>query len=461
MMRSTNKTYNLFEFSDPVRYDGSIDTIDAFLDEIWRKREKVVFDFWETNKQNIDTPQRFIQFFRKNNTFRSTKYVGIIHYKGQVINLLPKIFDDGNTSEYKSNHIESIQRHILWWLSYCGKFKFPKSKSSFSSVKTDFFEIMVYLFASYTRDVLHKSIYQGYQEVEKDIPYMKGKLNVGNYVNRNLVNGNIHKLNCTYDSFEMDNQFNRIIKSVAKLLITFSKSKDNIKLLQEIIFILDEVKDVQASYNDCRKVRLNPLFDEMFTILDYCKLFLSNSTVLSYKNEFDVFAFLVPMEYIFEDFIYGFLKKELGELSVKSQQGTSKLTTDGAFQLRPDLVINLNGKKIIADTKYKMVYPGLVKNKKKGISETDMYQMLTYAVRNKADEIKLLYPSTVNDPDNEEVVNFNIKDEFALDSTINIRAHKLPIITENWKELDAGKSIEVCFEEATEKLRVKLKEVFI
>lgn len=459
-MKSVNKKYNLFEYADPVEFVGSIDSLDTFLDEIWQKRDVVVYDFWNTDNHNVKTPQQFIQFIRKNNTFRSTKYVGVIQYNGQVINLLPKIFDNGNTAAYTKTEIENIQRHILWWLSYCGKYKFPKSRTQFNSVKTDFLEILIHLFANFTQDTLNKSIYQGYQEIENNIPYMKGRLNVNKYVNNNLVNGNLHKLCCTYDSFEIDNLFNRIIKYVTKLLLVYTSSKDNKKLLQNILFLLEEVSDIKVTIHDCHKVRLNSLFKENYTILDYCKLFLSNSTVLSYKDELDVFAFLIPMEYVFEDFIYGFIKKELTDIKIKAQQGTTKLTTDGAFQLRPDLVIYLNDKNIIADTKYKKIYPTLSNDKKKGISESDMYQMLAYAVRNKVDEIKLLYPSTVLDSDEEETINFNIIDEFATETRVKIHAHKLPIIADHWQELDTKKNIDDLFIDTTEKLKTKLLAIF-
>ena len=395
-MKEKNKVYHLFEYAKPTEFTGGLDSfndLDAFLDEIWKKREKSSFNFWNKDNYEKHSPQHFIEFFRKNLTFRSTKYVGIIRYNGQTINLLPKIFDSDNSKGYSDNSIESIQRHILWWLSYCGRFRFPKSKSSFKSVKTDFFEVLIYLYASYTKQILSNSIYQGYQEINNELPFMKGRLDVSNYITHNIVTGNHHKLSCVYDSFEMDNLFNRIIKYVSKLLLNHSQIQDNKKLLREIVFILDEVEDIKASLQDCLKVKLNPIFKEMFTVLDYCKLFLSNSTVLSYKNDFDIFAFLIPMEYIFEDFVFGFIKKEMPELKVKSQEGTTYLTTDGIFKLKPDLVFNIKDRKVIADTKYKCAYYD-DNDKKKGILEADMYQMLAYAIRNKVTEIKLLFPST-------------------------------------------------------------------
>ncbi|MDX9694307.1 MAG: hypothetical protein RBT49_00795 [Bacteroidales bacterium] len=457
---------NLFEFSNRVDFFENdtldkIDELDIFLDNIWKKRERSVLNFWG-EENNKDTGQKFIQFDRKNKTIRSNKYVGIIKYKDDVINLLPKIFYKEDEKRINEEQVTIIQSHILWWLSYCRKFKFPKSFSSFNNKRANFFEVLIYLYASYTKEILGKMIYQAYEEVENDLPFMKGHIDFNKYISQNYISGNKHKLSCIYDSFEMDNTFNRIIKFVSKLLFNYASEPDNKRQLREILFILDDVTDIKATIYDCERVKINPLFAEMNVVLDYCKLFLSNSTVLSYKNQFEVFAFLLPMEYIFEDFIFGFIKKEL-DVKVKSQVGNSKLTEEGVFTLRPDLVFEITKnditKRIIADTKYKIIYPNDDSDKKHGISEGDMYQMLTYAVRNKVEEIKLFYPSTISAENNLLPVCFNIKDEFSGDAKINIIAYQLPIIA-NYDNKDSSfVSLEKSFGVLREILKDRIEDI--
>ena len=57
------------------------------------------------------------------------------------------------------------------------------------------------------------------------------------YINENISRGNWHKLSCIYDSFEIDNHFNRIIKYVANFLLQSTQRYDNRNLLSEIIFM--------------------------------------------------------------------------------------------------------------------------------------------------------------------------------------------------------------------------------
>ena len=244
---------NLFEYQNKQEFKGSHQGLEDFLDAIWNKREKYNY-YNDEDTDKIET-QRFLQFLHKTKELKSNKYIGVIHFEDKKINLLPKIFFD---SERDYSHIEitSIHNHILWWLSYCRKIKFPNYQTSLSSFKGDFFEILIYIFSKYTRELLSNSVYQQYEEIEDEHSFIKGRLNTNAYINENLAKGRWHKLNCTYDAFVMDNKFNRIIKYVSTLLFNATSNSDNKKNLREILFILDEVSDVRVTAADCLNINV-------------------------------------------------------------------------------------------------------------------------------------------------------------------------------------------------------------
>ncbi|MFC2176671.1 McrC family protein [Bacteroidota bacterium] len=414
---------NLFEYQNKEVLSDSFDGLEGFLDDVWKNREKSSF-YMDSEEKRVES-QRFLDFLHKSGQVKSTKYVGVIHFNGQKINLLPKIFFDGKT-EYGETEVCQMQNHILWWLSYCRKIKFPNYQASMGSMKSDFFEVLIYLFAKYTRELLNNSIYQQYEEVDRELSFIKGRLNTNEYIRENLSTGRWHKLNCTYDAFVMDNQFNRIIKFVTNQLFGVTGNAETKKHLREILFILDEVSDVPATASQCASIQFNPMFKDFETVRDYCYLFLSNSVSFNYKNELKLFAFLLPMEYVFEDFIFGFIDKELEEVRAKAQRSDTHLDEGKAFNLKPDLHLIVGSKSVIADTKYKIVYSD-EKDPKKGISQNDLYQMLAYAVRFKVEEIILFYPNTVNDQQ-ENSSELWIKDELAGGKSIRIRAFQLPVL---------------------------------
>jgi 5-methylcytosine-specific restriction enzyme subunit McrC len=481
--QNDERVINLYEYANSEPYEGDIEALESFLDEIWKKRpQQTALYPGITDEDQYDSSiaakQKFITFL-KDNYIKSRKYVGIIKYNRHTINLLPKIFFQNNSTEYSEEALNAIHANVLWWLSYCKKIKFPKTKSALSTIKSNFFEVLIYLFALYTKQALNNCMYQTYTEINNEIDFMKGRLDVNKYISDNLSKGRWHKLACIYDSFEFDNLFNRIVKCVANLLLGTSHNSENRQLLSEIIFILDEVSDVRATYSDCDKVNLNPLYEDLFTVLDYCKLFLANSVTFSYKDQFQVFAFLLPMEYVFEDFIFGFMETHLknieGLKNLKYQKSDlylaqlyedDQIVKDKVFNLQHDIYFEYKAKKIIADTKYKIIYnpDNETKNPdfKHGVSQADLYQLVSYAIRRKATDLYLLYPETLSERHSNKIeksVKFVIKDEFA-NKEIAVKIAKVPIIHHDFPTINPSIPLKNNFEKTATRLENRLCEIF-
>ncbi len=449
---------NLFEYQNKEILQNSSEDLERFLDEIWNSREKNSF-YYKNGDDKIES-QQFLQFLHKSNEIKSNKYVGVVHYEDKKINLLPKIFFDSD-KEYSTNEINQIQNHILWWLSYCRKIKFPNYQTSLGSAKSDFFEVLIYLFSKYTRELLNSSIYQQYEEVNRELSFIKGRLNTNEYINENLSKGKWHKLNCTYDAFVLDNEFNRIIKYVTTLLFNVTFSQDNKKNLREILFILDEVSDKRATTEQCARISFNPMFGEFETVRDYCQLFLTNCVSFDYKNDLKLFAFLLPMEYVFEDFIFGFIEKEIETVTAKAQRSDTYLDEAKTFNLKPDLFLITEGKSLIADTKYKIVYSD-ESDPKKGISQNDLYQMLAYAIRFEVDNIILFYPNTIKE-NQDNSTELTIRDTLANGKEISIKAFQLPILDSSLleKDLETNTDLNELFESTKDELKNKIEKILL
>lgn len=414
---------NLFEYQNKEPFPKTkSEDLEIFLEEIWAKREKS--SYYHNEEDYRVEQQRFIQFLHKTKTLKSNKYVGVIHFNDETINLLPKIFYTGK--QPSENDVKAANKHILWWLSYCRKLKFPNYLSGLNIEKADFFEILIYLYSKYTRELLNSSIYQTYTEVNKELSFVKGSVGFNEYINNNLTRGRNHKISCQFDAFEMDNDFNRGVKFVSKLLLSITKESQSKRHLNDILFILDGVKDVNISSDKMKRMTFNPMFSNFETVRDYCVLFLENSVSFNYKNSLKLFAFLLPMEYVFEDFIFGFIDKEIKEINAKNQVGSKHLDQQENFKLKPDLYLEFRNHKFIADTKYKIVYSE-EDDPKKGISQSDLYQMLAYAVRFNIKDIVLYYPNTImlQTPSSSEL---SIVDQLADSARIWIKSYQLPII---------------------------------
>ena len=150
------------------------------------------------------------------------------------------------------------------------------------------------------------------------------------------------------------------------------------------------------------------------------KMFLLNKVSSHNMGLSDALCFLFPAELLFEAFAAGFIRQNFKSTAKISTQARdlylTELVVDGEvignrFLLKEDIVVQIEDRIIILDTKYKEI-DRLSRIKKDsdrlGISDADMKQMAIYASRRGAKRLFLLYPlyrGTL--PDKTEVV-FNI-----------------------------------------------------
>jgi 5-methylcytosine-specific restriction enzyme subunit McrC len=459
------------------------DDLESVLDKIWGERNKYIpaenLYYKSTSKK-----QRFIDF--RKDSISPRNWIGTIHFRGSdteyTVNLLPKVFYNSNKKNYTSEETDIIFAHILWWLSGSEKQNYSSMESSLGALESNFLEVLVYIFSSYTLDVLSSTSYNYYESVEEELQTVKGQIDFNGYM-KNYAIGNRHILPCKFDSFQYDNQFNKIVKYVSSILKDFTKNKKTKSNLEEIIFILDEVEHISVTVEDCDKVILNPIYSEFKTILDNCRLFLSSLSVYKWKDDYSVFALLIPSEKLFENFIFGFLNESKNLISDniekvyrQSNVGRSHIAYEKNkpdnwhFKMYNDIIVKLNNlPSVIIDTKYKVIYKDneadeeevTISNKNNyTIKQSDIYQMSTYALTSGILKIGLWYPSTLGDSNDEVFPKLVIKEEFSGNhKEIEIHIAKLNIIHEKGLKMNVNGTLETIFQNTKNKLIAQISQV--
>lgn len=360
---------------------------EQYLHEVWRNRQK--FDSEENShwgsKALDEQKQQFFQF-GYDHRLQARNYVGVVQFEGLRIQVLPKIMRDRHLLDPQLQ-----QRNLLFWLSYCQRIRFPFGKANVDTLDTeDTLELLVYVFANLATELLSNQPLQAYQQLDETTSYLKGQLNMPAYIRNQLSTGRWHEFSCTHAPFVYDNLFNRIVKQVAQRLRYISTHPFNQNKLGELLFLLDEVSPQSVTAADCDKVSLNALQQDHADALQLCRLFLSNQVMDLDDDQSRNFCFLLPMEVIFEDFIAGFIEAHFPEWKATKQATDYLATTDGKpiFQIRNDLYFP---NRLIVDAKYKTLQPT---DDKFGISQSDMYQMVAYALKRNCFRVMLLYPQT-------------------------------------------------------------------
>lgn len=400
-----------------------------YLSGVWQNRNRYVESSEELTEEEQQEEriqrQRFFDF-TVDGKISARNYVGVVQYDGIRIEVYPKIF-----AEDEAENTKLWQLNMLYWLSYCRKVKFPFSFADVSKLQfDDFLELLIYIFANFTEDVISNQPFQAYHTVGEETPFLKGRISFEEYTKNNLTTGKWQNFFCNHEPFVYDNLFNRIVKYVTKRLLAVSENYLNQERLNEILFILNDVSDIPCSANDCDKVKLNPLFAEHKHILDLCRLYLSNQVIDLEDKDSNNFCFLLPMEYIFEDFIFGFVSDKWPVLNIRSQSTDYLALRKGSsvFQIRNDIYIP---EKLIIDTKYKIRSNN--DGMKAGVAQSDLYQMISYALRRNCRNVLLLYPATVNSSATD--ATFSIPSAM-LSGDIEIDVRNINIVFNNLQDAD-------------------------
>lgn len=388
----------LREFGKFKELPRNIDNVKfrSFINNCWHNRYSLYDDNYLLNEDKKE--QRFLIF--DGNKIKARNYIGFINYEGENITIYPKIFDEKIPEDRMDSYLIT---NLIYWITNSEKIKLPFSKTNldFNNIN-NFMEIFIYLFAKYTADLIYENPFNNYEEVEEELEFLKGRLNTSIYLKENLSTGRWNKFNCIHEPYRYNNKFNQIIKYVSKLLLNETKNKESISYLENINFILDEVEDINCTVYDCNQIKLSRVQEKYNLVLSFCEMFLGNSSIFKANNEKKLnFCFLVPMELVFEDFVYNFMKMKLSKNFKEITKQKSSLYlgdlyindnfVSKAFNLKQDIFIrDLEDNISILDTKYKildsMQYP------KFNISQGDMYQMISYAAKSGSKNLVLVYP---------------------------------------------------------------------
>ncbi len=386
-------------------YSAKIPDLVDYLSHVWENRNMYVDNIEEENTEENVTNEKVQKqgffSFSHDNKITAHNYVGAIQYEDIRIEVMPKIFE-------KSEKADSgkWQLNLLYWLSYCRKIRFPFSFATVSDLHfDDYLEVMIYVFANHTAEVLFTQPYQSYQSIEEETAFLRGRLSFDNYAKHNLSTGKWQNFQCIHEPFAYDNLFNRIVKYVSKRLLAVSSNFATREKLNGILFLLDDVSDVLCTASDCSKVKLNSLYEEHGHILELCRMFMSNLVIDMQNEQSKNFCFLLPMEYIFEDFIFGFISEKFPELNIVSQSSDYLARREGkkVFQIKNDMYIK---DRLIIDTKYKK--RDSPNDPKAGVSQNDIYQMIGYAISRNCKNVLMIYPEVGIERAASDAVSFEI-----------------------------------------------------
>ena len=250
---------------------------------------------------------------------------------------------------------------------------------------------MIYFFPKYLQAALRKGLYKEYQRFFHNDSHVKGAVDVGNHLKKNLpFTGNIAY---TTREFTYDNPLMQLIRHTIEYI---KNQKGFGVLLDSNRENMTEITRVTSSYklaDRAKIIRMNKIkpirhayFREYRKLQELCLMILSREKHgLGYQEQ-KIHGILFDVAWLWEEYIYTLLPKGFLHPRNKEKKGGILVFSGGKRKVYPDFYDR--ERKIVLDAKYKKL-----EDTEKRINREDLFQLISYSYILEAEKAGLIFPS--------------------------------------------------------------------
>lgn len=327
--------------------------------------------------------------------------VGVLMTKtGCVLEILPKT-EDGI-------EVEASRKLLLSMLYRSGRLPILVGRSSPTEVsRLPLTESLVELFLDAVMFLAKRGLASSYQTHKETLPCVRGRIDFQGFIRRGMCSDRVP---CTFDNLSSNSPENRILATTLLICYNAGIGSSN---LQRMGFLNDAFQEIEPlssarlALDVLRGVSIDRKNHAYSDALELARLILTGLNVAGTWASPILFSIFFPMEKVFERYVLAELldMKGRGELrSVRYQSNPYSLLlklSEGklisSFNLKPDLVvITARNERLLVDAKWKLLDEDAIDGKN-GISQSDLYQMLSYATIYRGesaivDRLMLVYP---------------------------------------------------------------------
>lgn len=322
---------------------------------------------------------------------RPAQYVGAVRLARRTVEFLPKIErPEGDCP------LPAVRHNLLQMLLTAHDLEgATPGQAALESTTDGWLDILMRLFARALADQLRRGLIRRYRSEADDLPTVRGRLQIEVQLRRNLVHR--ERSACEFDEFDEDHALNQLFRVAIRRMLGVATGNATQQALRELLPAFEGVSDVEPSADWLNRVTLDRISERFALPLGMAKLFLHGATTGLYAGDRDSFALLFDMNELFEKYVARTLRRHLrgSGFEVSIQDSPFHLVRDAQtghrlFKLRPDIVVRKGGMAhCIIDTKWKRLSP---EERKLGIAQGDLYQMLAYAESYASAAVLLVYP---------------------------------------------------------------------
>ena len=243
------------------------------------------------------------------------------------------------------------------------------------------YQLLIYLFPKYLQAALRKGLYKEYQRFFHNDSHVKGAVNVGNHLKKNLpFTGNIAY---TTREFTYDNPLMQLIrhtieyiknqKSIGQeILDNLLTSRENVAEIVRVTpsyKLADRAKIIRG--NQSKPIR-HAYFHEYRKLQELCLMILNREKHgLGYQEQ-KIHGILFDVSWLWEEYVYTLLPKVFIHPRNKDKTDGISVFSNRERKVFPDFYHK--ELKMVLDAKYKKL-----EFTEKGINREDLFQLISYS----------------------------------------------------------------------------------
>ena len=246
----------------------------------------------------------------------------------------------------------------------------------------DIYDLFAEILARGISSQLKQGLYREYVSRNEPMQTVVGKIDINGTIAQRMRNN--QQIACNYDELSENNTYNQILVTTASMLIRHSDvKKDKKSQLKKLMLFFQQVQLI-----DIHTIRWNALrFDRNnrnYRMLMYlCYFILDGLLMTTEEGQYKLRDFSDEhMNRLFEKFVLEYYKRHYPDLkpnAAKIGWNVVEQETDASILpiMQTDILLNLNERKLIIDTKY---YGRTFQSQydKKTIHSGNLYQIHTY-----------------------------------------------------------------------------------
>ena len=376
-MRITDNHYKIAKEDFVAEYPKlSQALLDRTLDNLSREDSIFIFPNDLQYSPDLDKDQKILETV--NQEIKTGNVIGFLGYGQERLTISSRFSDESN--DHFLHYL--LQKVLNINLTSLDVGLSPEDK---------LYQLLIYLFPKYLQAALRKGLYKEYQRFFHNDSHVKGVLDVGNHLKRNVpFVGNVAY---TTREFTYDNPLMQLIRHTIEYIKT---QKSFGALLDSNRENMAEIVRVTASYklsDRAKIIRMNKTksirhayFREYRKLQELCLMILSREKHGLGPQAQRVHGILFDVAWLWEEYVHTLLPKGFIHPRNKDKTNGISVFSVGKRKVYPDFYDR--ERKIVLDAKYKKL-----EFTEKGINREDLFQLISYSYILKSEKAGLIFPS--------------------------------------------------------------------